>query len=178
MVSTLGTLSSEKLGGFKLRCFHTNGSTCAATAWQKAKKDDQLVKFGGGFYCGKVEGIYCFNGFFMSMRSAFVVPGSSIHYFVVEFDSKVGWYTSLFASQFTHFALNFKFTHFTSHATHFTSLTIYIVCLSFCYPYTQDLKWESFRGEVLGPTDPADAPAGSLRAAVYADWWGLYKSQL
>jgi|AntAceMinimDraft_5_1070358.scaffolds.fasta_scaffold186957_1 hypothetical protein len=23
--------------------------------WQKAKKDDQLVKFGGGFYCGKVN---------------------------------------------------------------------------------------------------------------------------
>ena len=62
MVSTLGTLSSEKLGGFKLRCFHTNGSTCAATAWQKAKKDDQLVKFGGGFYCGKVGDIYVFNG--------------------------------------------------------------------------------------------------------------------
>ena len=56
-----------------------------------------------------------------SMRSAFVQPGSSIHYFVVEFDPK-------------------------------------------------DLKWEAFRGEVLGPTDPADAPKGSLRAAIYASW--------
>ena len=55
------------------------------------------------------------------MRSAFVQPGSSIHYYVVEFDPK-------------------------------------------------DLKWEAFRGEVLGPTDPADAPKGSLRAAIYADW--------
>ena len=55
------------------------------------------------------------------MRSAFVQPGSSIHYYVVEFDPKA-------------------------------------------------LKWEAFRGEVLGPTDPADAPKGSLRAAIYADW--------
>ena len=37
----------------------------------------------------QVEDIYVFNGFFMSMRSAFVVPGSSIHYFVVEFDPAV-----------------------------------------------------------------------------------------
>ena len=92
--------------------------------WQKAKKDDLLVKFGGGFYCGKVEDIYVFNGFFMSMRSAFVQPGSSIHYYVVEFDPK-------------------------------------------------DLKWEAFRGEVLGPTDPATAPAGSLRATIYKDWKSL-----
>eukprot|EP01035_Chromulina_nebulosa_P003252 gene3252-4428_t len=50
--------------------------------WGPAKK----VKFGGGFYCGLVPGktpIYVFNGFFMQMRSAFVKPGTSIHYYVV-----------------------------------------------------------------------------------------------
>jgi nucleoside diphosphate kinase len=57
--------------------------------WNDAKK----VKFGGGFYCGelKQEGkpsIFVFNAFFMSMRSKFVAPGTSIHYFVVEFDSE------------------------------------------------------------------------------------------
>lgn len=55
--------------------------------WNGAKK----VKFGGGFYCGelKIEGkdsIFVFNAFFMSMRSKFVAPGTSIHYYVVEFD--------------------------------------------------------------------------------------------
>jgi hypothetical protein len=55
--------------------------------WEKADK----VKFGGGFYCGSIEvegkpKIYAFNGFFMSMRSKFVAPGTSIHYYVVEFD--------------------------------------------------------------------------------------------
>jgi len=64
--------------------------------WSKAK----LVKFGGGFYCGKLEPkipgkapvIYVFNGFFMSMRGKFVQPGTSIHYYVVEFaPDKLSW---------------------------------------------------------------------------------------
>lgn len=54
--------------------------------WGQCKK----VKFGGGFYCGEIQAngksIYTFNAFFMSMRSKFVAPGTSIHYYVVEFD--------------------------------------------------------------------------------------------
>jgi len=64
-------------------------------AWGKAKKADKLVKLGGGFYCGLIDTIpgktpiYVFNGFFMSMRSKFVTKGTSIHYYVVDFDSAV-----------------------------------------------------------------------------------------
>jgi len=55
--------------------------------WSGCKK----VKFGGGFYCGEInregkESIFVFNAFFMSMRSKFVAPETSIHYYVVEFD--------------------------------------------------------------------------------------------
>jgi len=94
-------------------------------AWAPAKK----VKFGGGFYCGLVEvpgktPIYVFNGFFMQMRSAFVKPGTSIHYYVVEFE-----------------------------------------------PST--LSWSDFRGKVLGPTDPKDAPSDSLRGKILSDWKSL-----
>jgi len=32
------------------------------------------------------------------------------------------------------------------------------------------LKWEDFRGQVLGPTDPATAPAESLRGLIFAKW--------
>jgi len=97
--------------------------------WAKTKKNKQLVKFGGGFYCGlvSVEGkdpIYAFNGFFMSMRSKFTQPGTEIYYYVVEWDSK-------------------------------------------------DLSWEDFRGKVLGPTDPVDASAESLRGQVLANWEAL-----
>jgi hypothetical protein len=79
------------------------------------------VKFGGGFYCGLVsvpehKPIYVFNAFFMSMRAKFVTPGTSIHYYVVEFE-----------------------------------------------PST--LSWSDFRGKVLGPTDPKDAPNDSLRGS-------------
>ena len=81
-----------------------------------------LVKFGGGFYCGYVEypgkkGIYVFNAFFMQMRSKFVQPGTSIHYYVVDFDPS-------------------------------------------------KLAWSDFRGKVLGPTDPKDAPKDSLRGFI------------
>ena len=55
------------------------------------------------------------------MRSKFVLPGTSIHYYVVSWSS-------------------------------------------------DDLKWADFRGKVLGPTDPADAPEGSLRSTIFKDW--------
>jgi len=34
-------------------------------------------------------------------------------------------------------------------------------------------SWESFRDEFLGPTDPKEAPKGSLRQHVYANWEAL-----
>lgn len=99
------------------------------SAWAACKKAGNLVKFGGGFYCGLVEmkgkkPIYVFNGFFMSMRSEFTAPGRRIHYYTVEWDEK-------------------------------------------------DLSWEDFRGKVLGPTDPKEAPKDSLRGKIMADWKAL-----
>merc|ERR1719396_115567 len=93
--------------------------------WGACKKAGDLVKFGGGFYCGKLEPegkgtYYVFNGFFMSMRSKFVEPGAKIKYYVVEWDSK--------------------------------------------------LSWADFRGKVLGPTDPSQAPKDSLRGHILKDW--------
>jgi len=32
------------------------------------------------------------------------------------------------------------------------------------------LKWADFRGNVLGPTDPAKAPPTSLRGTLHTDW--------
>merc|ERR1712157_67017 len=97
--------------------------------WAKCKAAKKLVKFGGGFYCGwvEVEGktpLYIFNGFFMSMRSKFTKPGTSIYYYSVEWD-----------------------------------------------PAT--LSWEDFRGKLLGPTDPVEAPKDSLRGEILAKWKDL-----
>lgn len=94
-------------------------------AWQNAEK---VVKFGGGFYCGLVsmkgEALYVFNAFFMAMRSKFVLPGTSIYCFEVEWSPK-------------------------------------------------KLSWEDFRGSLLGPTDPSEAPAGSLRRIILEKYKSL-----
>ena len=36
-----------------------------------------------------------------------------------------------------------------------------------------NLKWSDFRGKVLGPTDPSQAPADSLRGQIYSGWESL-----
>merc|ERR1719353_2243489 len=97
-------------------------------AWGKAKGAGDIIKLGGGFYCGKLmkgdTATYTFNAFYMSMRDRFTVPGGSIHYFAVEWDAAT-------------------------------------------------LKWADFRGKLLGPTDPAAAPADSIRGLIYSDWKNL-----
>lgn len=51
-----------------------------------------LIKFGGGFYCGQVDGVFVINGFYMSMRAKFCEDPASIKYFLVEWNpSKLKW---------------------------------------------------------------------------------------
>jgi len=56
--------------------------------WRKAKADGKVLKLGGGFYCGEMDGLYVFNAFFMAMRNKYVARGKLIYYMKVEFDSK------------------------------------------------------------------------------------------
>jgi len=94
-------------------------------AWRAAKvENDACIKFGGGFYCSKIQDIYIFNGFFMSMRNKYVAKGKSIAWFTVSWDEN-------------------------------------------------ELSWADFRGKVLGPTNPADAPEDSVRGMIYAQWESL-----
>lgn len=51
--------------------------------WSGLSRGKDLIKFGGGFYCGKVDGIYIMNGFYMSMRSAYTNPGEKIVWYTV-----------------------------------------------------------------------------------------------
>ena len=51
--------------------------------WSKLKPGNTLIKFGGGFYCGKVDGIYVMNGFYMQMRAAYTNPGEKIEWYTV-----------------------------------------------------------------------------------------------
>eukprot|EP00440_Ansanella_granifera_P012677 gb/GFBE01013772.1/.p1 GENE.gb/GFBE01013772.1/~~gb/GFBE01013772.1/.p1 ORF type:complete len:389 (+),score=116.54 gb/GFBE01013772.1/:1-1167(+) len=60
--------------------------------YDKLKKGVDMLKFGGGFYCGKVGDIYVINGFYARMRSQFTVPGESIYFYQVEWDpNRLSW---------------------------------------------------------------------------------------
>lgn len=52
--------------------------------WSTLKRGTNLIKFGGGFYCGQVDDIFIINGFYMSMRGKFTMPSASIYYLLVE----------------------------------------------------------------------------------------------
>jgi len=51
--------------------------------WSGLTSGTNLIKFGGGFYCGKVGDIYVMNGFYMSMRAAYCNPGEKIQWYTV-----------------------------------------------------------------------------------------------
>merc|ERR550534_1770590 len=58
--------------------------------WRAAKADS--VKFGGGFYCAKIDDYFVFNGFFMEMRNQYIAEGKMIYYFKVEWSpSEHSW---------------------------------------------------------------------------------------
>merc|ERR1712039_439112 len=60
--------------------------------WGTLKKEVNLLKFGGGFYCGEVDGIFVINGFYMDMRKAFTTPGTCIYYFETQWPTqKLSW---------------------------------------------------------------------------------------
>merc|ERR1712039_843309 len=60
--------------------------------YDKLKKGVDLLKFGGGFYCGKVGDVFVINGFYAKMRSQFTVPGECIYFYEVEWDAeKLNW---------------------------------------------------------------------------------------
>jgi hypothetical protein len=56
--------------------------------WSALTKGVDLLKFGGGFYCGRIDGIYVINGFYMDMRAKFTTPGTCIYFLEVEWDAR------------------------------------------------------------------------------------------
>lgn len=50
------------------------------------------VKFGGGFYCGKIGNLYVINGFYLNMQRKYIQAGNSVRYFVVRWKpSALSW---------------------------------------------------------------------------------------
>uniref|UniRef100_A0A7S2SHS7 Nucleoside-diphosphate kinase n=1 Tax=Mucochytrium quahogii TaxID=96639 RepID=A0A7S2SHS7_9STRA len=60
--------------------------------WSHLQRGKDLIKFGGGFYCGKVDGIYVMNGFYMAMRDKYCAAPAQIQYYVVQWDpNQLSW---------------------------------------------------------------------------------------
>lgn len=75
-------------GAVKLGCSYSE----LGDKYDKLKKGETLLKFGGGFYCGKVDGIFVINGFYARMRSQFTVPGECIYFYEVQWDAaRLSW---------------------------------------------------------------------------------------
>jgi cytidylate kinase len=56
----------------------------------KTLTDKTRLKFGGGFYCGKLnDSCFVINAFYMSMRAMYTTPPAKINYYLVEWDPKV-----------------------------------------------------------------------------------------
>jgi len=56
--------------------------------WAALKNGVDLIKFGGGFYCGKIDNIYVINAFYMDMRNKFTAPGTCIYIYETEWDPR------------------------------------------------------------------------------------------
>ena len=56
--------------------------------WRAVCKSGDMIKFGGGFYCGKIKGLQIFNPFFMAMRAVYTASTAKLIYFDVEFDQQ------------------------------------------------------------------------------------------
>ena len=60
--------------------------------WSTLTRGTNLIKFGGGFYCGQVDGIFVINGFYMAMRGKYTGADSKIRYFCTEWDAdRLSW---------------------------------------------------------------------------------------
>jgi hypothetical protein len=65
--------------------------------WLKSQKNDNVLKFDRGFFCGLIDtvpdkpAIFCVNGFYPSMRAQYASPSSTIRYCSVEWESNISW---------------------------------------------------------------------------------------
>jgi len=65
------------------------GPLALGQRFSKTKRGESQLKFEGGFYVAKIEGIFVVNGFYNEMRARFTKPGTSIVYYEVRWDPAV-----------------------------------------------------------------------------------------
>lgn len=146
------------------------------------------MQFGGGFYCGSVDGIFVINGFYMSMRGKYTNPPAKIQYYLVEVCFAtlhvmgcIGMILPVSAASRRYIGVCFSFPCcLLQRACLSCSLTLLPSChpnpflRAVCGLVSQwdpaTLSWEDFRVKVLGATNPSEAAEGSVRREIYNNW--------
>lgn len=60
--------------------------------WSTLKRGVDLVKFGGGFYVGKIDDIFVVNGFYMAMRAKYTQSPAKIAYYAIRWAAeRMSW---------------------------------------------------------------------------------------
>lgn len=64
--------------------------------WRVLKKDVDLIKFGGGFYCGKLSDangdFFVINAFYLNMRAVYTTPPAAILWYSVQWPvAQLSW---------------------------------------------------------------------------------------
>ena len=133
------------------------------------------------------------NGFYMNMRSKFTAKDTSIHYY--EARCLVGP-TQVFLIIPSSWTLNLSHglqvewpaeppgkVVLAFHVVRVEEIAIQLLAATevtgSAHPLVSQpteprkMSWADFRGKLLGPTDPASAPEGSLRQMIYSKWSDL-----
>lgn len=117
--------------------------------WMTCIEKGQMAKLNDSFYIGYIdfiEGkkpIYCINGFFMSIRSEYLLYATPMPYFLVE------WNCSSGEGGDKHRASSGRRGRENS---------------------DDSLTWKSFNKTIVGASDPANAHKDSLRAVINDHW--------
>lgn len=62
--------------------------------WASLTMDRDMVKFGGGHYCGRLLDVFVVNGFYMAMRSQYVAPRAHVKWMSVEWpEATLSWHS-------------------------------------------------------------------------------------
>lgn len=132
--------------------------------WSKLSRNADLLKFGGGFYVGKVGDIFVINGFYAAMRAAYAHPRAPARTHARSLAPR--WLSSRPSSPLR------LATVPVHRGSSYTTPPAQLHYFTVQWP-TASLSWSAFRASVLGATNPAEAEKGSVRRDILEQWEAL-----
>jgi nucleoside diphosphate kinase len=154
--------------------------------WSGLNRTLDLLKFGGGFYVGRLApDVYVINGFYAAMRSAYVARRVALRVSPCalrraaqcdEIPSASRAIRRLTSRRLA--CVRGSIRHPSPCSWHASRLRSYTTPPAQLHYFTvqwptESLSWADFRSEVLGATNPSDAAPGSVRREILEKWEAL-----